>query len=145
MPTLAGFILFIRGVMGITTAQLPDNSTYITDAYTLAQEIVSPDIGLVSPVSFKLATYNLGGDYLINYTPDQSGQTVFADARKKYNTYGFVGGVIQSTGDEGTSESMAMADFIKNLSMSDLQNLKTPYGRTYMAIAMRFGSLWGIS
>jgi hypothetical protein len=143
--TRAGYLAFIRQTMGINTTVLPDNSPDIDTSLALAQEIVNPVIDCVSPRIFDWATYNLAGDYLINIAQDQSGQTFFADLRKEWNINGFVGGVVQNTYDETTGESMAMPEFIKDLTFSDLQNLKTPYGRQYLAIAQKWGTNWGLS
>lgn len=145
MASEAGFLSFIRNVMGITTLQLPDNSPAITDAYTVSIETVNLYIGSISTTFYDLAVYNLGGDYLLNWAPDTAPSTFFADYRKTNNLNGFVAGVVASSADEGTSNSLLVPDFFKTLSLSDLQELKTPYGRQYLAIAQKFGPLWGLS
>lgn len=145
-PSQAGFTQFIRDSMGITTAQLPDNSEWITLAYDVAVELAY--IGVVQAGFANLYTlmvYNLGGSNLVEWTPDQSGQDVFAKLREKYNLNAFVSGVIQSASDEGTSESMVVQEAAKNFTLADLQYLKTPWGRTYLSIAQRAGTLWGIT
>lgn len=145
MVTRDGFLAFIRDIMGIDSIVLPDNSPYIDLSLDLAKEIVNPVINEVSTLIFDQATYNLAGDTLINIAQDQTGQTYFADVRKTWNINGFVAGVVQSAGDESTNESLSVPDFVKGLTLSDLQNLKTPYGRQYLAYAMRWGTNWGLS
>lgn len=145
MPSLSGFLLFIRGQMGITTAQLPDNSPSIAESYANAVEIVNPDIATVSDLQYTNAVYNFGGDYLINVASDQAGQTFFATARKEFNINGIVPGLIAASNDESTGQSFVTPEFAKTMGFADLQNMKTPYGRTYMAIAQRYGGLWGAS
>jgi hypothetical protein len=144
-PTQAGFLAFIRNEMGITTTQLPDNSPSITVAYGVALDIVSDWLVGLGVYPYMLAVYNLAGDRLINYAPDQTGQTFFADARAAYKINSFTAGVIQSAGDQGTSESMLTPEFAKGLTLMDLQNLKTPYGRTYLQFAQSTGTLWGLT
>jgi hypothetical protein len=150
-PTLAGFIDFIRGVMGIDPLLLPDNSPAIEWAYANALMIVNPTLGLVgvkSPIETTLyieAVYNLGGDNIINYAPDQPGRTYFADLRRSMNITSFAAGLVQSASDSGTSDSLAVPDALKNLTISQLQNMKTPWGRRYLAIAQTYGTMWGVA
>lgn len=145
MPTLAGFLLFIRNIMGITAAQLPDNSPYITDAYAMAGEIVSDQMAVFSQIIYTRMYYNFGADYLLNNAQDTSPSTVFTDTRRTMNLNGFVAGVITNAGDDGTGAAITPPDSMKNLTLSDLQLLKTTYGRQYLADAQRLGELWGYS
>ena len=57
----------------------------------------------------------------------------------------FVAGVIESSADESTSQSMKVPDQFEGLTIADLQNLKTPWGRTYLGIAQSIRTDWGIS
>jgi hypothetical protein len=144
-PTLTGFIAWVRTAMGITTAQLPDNSIWFTYAFNVAESIVSDTIQQVDPLIYMLAVYNLGGDNLINYAQDIPPSTFFSDLRAKYLSYSFVAGVIQASADQSTSQSLLVPDAFKNLTLSNLQNLKTPWGRQYMAWAQDMGTLWGLT
>ena len=72
-------------------------------------------------------------------------ETFFATLRAKYNIGGFVAGVISASNDESTGESILNPEFMKTLTLGNLQNLKTPWGRQYLAFAMDFGETWGIS
>jgi len=162
-PTLAGFSTFIYSVMGITTAVLPPTSPYIAFAYNVAlntvnlqlQAVCAPKVDPTLPSIYALAVYNLAADRLVNYAPDVADAPnvpgsnppapYFAYTRTKFNLLGFVGGVIQSTSDEGTSESMVVPEFAKALTMADLNTLQTPWGRRYLGLAQSAGSLWGLS
>jgi hypothetical protein len=130
--------------MQIPVAALPVNSPNPGYAYNVAESLVNPALNLV-PIIYTLAVYNLAGDNLINYCPDQPGQTFFTAARASYGCNSFVPGVIGASADEGTSESIITPDFMKTLLMANLQQLKTPYGRQYMAFAQSAGTLWGIT
>lgn len=143
-PDQAGYIAFIRGVMGIDTSVLPDDSPVIPVSLAVSLEIVSLELAAFVTI-YPLAVYNLAGDRLLNYAPDQAGKTFFADARKNYSINTFVAGVIQSAGDEATNESLVVPEQMKELTFMDLQNLKTPYGRTYLQFAQQVGTLWGVS
>ena len=145
MISLAGFISWVRSVMGLSTTVIPDNSTDLVNAYNWAVEIVSTDLASISSLAYQQAVYNLAGDILVNWATDQPNQTVFSGFRNTYKIFDFVPGVLTSTSDSGTSQSMNNPEFMKNLTLSDLQNLKTPWGRAYLAIAQRLGTLWGLS
>lgn len=148
-PTLAGFIAFIRTVMGIDATVLPDNSPVIPMALSVALAIVNPALcaagytpgvpGTVPVSIYVLAVYNLAGDNVINYASDVAPSTYFAELRTSFNTNAFVSGVIQSAGDEGTNESMVVQEAAKNFTLANLQNLKTPWGRTYLGFAQAYG------
>lgn len=171
-PTLAGFIAFIRNVMGISTTVLPDASPVIGFAFSVALAIVNPALKKVAlpqqdsagaalysgqPSSiYALAVYNLAGDRVINYGQDLPDAApiagseppvgFFAWSRKQWNINGFVSGVISASNDESTGQSMVVQDAAKNFTLGDLQNLKTPYGRQYLAFAQDFGpATWGIT
>ena len=149
-PTLAGFQDFIQNVMGINTTVLPTTNPVIAMAFAVALEIVNRLICQVSPLMYALAVYNLAGDNLLNYAQDQPGAPAvpgsgdpglpfFAYTRKTLDLNGFISGVIQSSSDQGTGNSMVVQEAAKNFTLADLQNLKTPYGRQYLAIAQRYG------
>lgn len=170
-PTLAGFVAFIRAVMGINTTILPTDSAVIKMAFAVALAIVNPALRKVAlPAAdsagvelnsggltiYALAVYNLAGDNLINYAQDLPDASFvegsnpplpfFQWTRKQWNINGFVSGVIESTSDEGTSERMVVQEAAQNFTLSDIQNLKTPYGRQYLAFAQMYGpTTWGVS
>jgi len=151
------YTTFIQQTMGIPVAALPANSPFILQTLALAQEIVNPalqtigapsgatNLGYTGPGIYELAVYNLAGDMLINFATDQSGQTFFATARTNYGINSFVAGVIGSSADETTSESLVVPEAMKNLTLQNLQNLKTAYGRQYLYFAQAFGTNWGLS
>ena len=144
-PNLTDFLSFIRNVMGILPIYLPDNSVNITYAYDIAIDIVNPSLAVAPGNIYALAVYNLGGDNLVNFAPDQQNQNYFANLRTQLGINTWVPGVIQSSADQSTSESMLTPDFMKGFTLSDLQNLKTPWGRQYLAFAQRYGTLWGLT
>jgi len=152
-PTLAGFQAFITGVMGIDPLYLPSDSPVIGWAYTVALMVVNPDLALIAPPNgspvqtsmYALAVYNLAGDNLINYAPDQAGRTYFADLRKSMGISAFAAGVVTGASDSGTSDSLAVSEALHNLTLGQLQNLKTPYGRQYLALAQTSGTMWGVA
>ena len=154
-PTFAGFVTFVYEVMGVPQAALPAASQTMADAYEVAVALVNPQLkGVPGPI-YRLCVYNLGGDYIINWAPDTGGYLYptdnpdglgyFAFLRKQWNITGFVPGVVIATADEGTSESLEVPEQLKELTIANLQNLKTPWGRAYLGYAQSVGTLWGIS
>jgi hypothetical protein len=143
-PTLSGFIVFIRNMMQIPTGILPDNNQVISSSFDYAMATVN-QLLLTVDLAYQNAVYNLAGDILINFGQDVTPSTVFADIRTAYKINSFVPGIVSSTSDNGTSTSLATPDFFKDLTLSDLHLMKTPYGRAYLSIAQKAGYLWGIT
>ena len=153
-PTLSGFIWFIQNVMGINAAALPTTSPVIAWCLAVSQNYVNPDLayignalpGLPATNLYVEATYNLAGDYLLNVAQDQPGITFFADAQKTMNLTTFVAGVVSAASDESTSTSILNTEAMKGFTLANLQNLKTPWGRRYLAIAQSAGpTIWGLT
>ena len=150
-PTVAGFLQFIRGNMGINSTVLPDNAPVIDVAFGIALDIANDQLN-VKPNVYTLAVYNLAVDNLVNYAPDVQPPVIYKDdlpyfayLRQEMNITGFVSGVIQSASDESTSSSLVVPEQLKMLTLANLQNTKTPWGRTYLGFAQAAGTLWGLS
>ena len=144
-PTLIGFSNWVYNEMGVPVTALPTTSNYIGWAFNAALEIVIPELQTVSPLMYMLAVYNLASDNLINWAQDVPGSTYFANLRTKFDINSVVPGVITSVGDNGTSTGLATPEWMKNLALAQLQNLKTPWGVAYLSIAQRAGMTWGVS
>jgi len=92
-----------------------------------------------------LAVYNLATDRLINYGQDIQNQTYFQDERAKLRIFDARIGVPSSVNDNGTAVGVLNPEFLKNVTLADLQYLKTPFGRAYIEIAQTVGTVWGVS
>jgi len=144
-PTLIGYNDFLRNIVGINTAVLPVNTPVIEWSYNMAINLCS-DILTVIPNSpsqflYTTAVYNLATDTLLTFAQDQPGLEFFQKYQQQYQLRAFVPGVVQTASDESTSTGMLVPDAFKGLTIQNLQNLKTPYGREYLAIAQSIGSL----
>lgn len=95
----------------------------------------SAQIGIL----YVLAVYNLGMHQLVKIGQDIAPSTFFADLREQYGTLDFVGGVVSGTADQNSSTTVSVPELLKNLSLSDLDLLKTPWGREYAGYAMNYG------
>lgn len=147
MPTLAGFLAWIRATMGVPASALPDAAPVIAMAYNLSiATVLSNPIASIAPIIYADAVYNLAGDTLVQIASDQPGSTYFAALRTSLGLTGTgVLGVVQSSSDNGTSSSLVVPDFYKNLSLADYSYFHTPWGRQYLAYAQQFGTIWGIT
>jgi hypothetical protein len=145
-PTQEGYLAFLRTFVGLTVTVLPDDSPAIPESFCQALEIVDTAIKLVSGVMYARAVYNLATDILFNIAQDTTPQTYFTDARKRWNIFGFVAGVVSTASDNGTGDGLVVPESLSYLTLADLQNLKTPWGRAYLAIAQKWGpDLFGIT
>ena len=147
-PRLANrtdYLTFLRGI-GITTAVLPDDSMWIGISYDVSIGTVNTLIAILCPPIYPLAVYNLGADRLLNFAQDQPNMSFFADFRANNGLMKFSPGLISSAGDQGTSDSFEVIAAAKNMTISDLQMMRTPYGRAYLGIAQSYGpTIWGLS
>ncbi|OYV61588.1 MAG: hypothetical protein B7Z69_00555 [Actinobacteria bacterium 21-73-9] len=100
---------------------------------------------LISPLMFQQAVYNLAGDVLLNIAQDQADRGFFSEYRDRLGLNDFVPGMIGSASDTGTSQALANPDWVRTLTLGNLQNLKTPYGRAYLAIAQNYGTWFAMS
>lgn len=75
----------------------------------------------------------------------QVSELYFYRARAAFGINRVSVGVVTSAGDQGTSTGLLNPEFMQNLTLADLQYLKTPYGQAYVSIAQRFGRLWGLT
>lgn len=141
MPDLTGFIWFIRNAMKISADELPDGEPSIKYCFDLSLVWVNQQIACISPMLYSQAVYNLSASFLLNYGP----VSVFGQLREDMGINNFTAGVISASSDETTSQTRAVGDALKNLTIFDLQRLKDPWGRAYLEIAQQYGELWGLS
>jgi hypothetical protein len=142
-PNLTDFTEFVGEQF--TSVQLPPNSPWLGYALNYALARVSTAPCIPGP-QYTLAVYSLGMHWLIKWAPDQGGQTAFATARTNYKLLDFVAGVISGTSDNGTSSNLAVPESFKNLPLSALDCLKTPWGRSYLEYQQSFGpNVFGVS
>lgn len=157
-PTLAGFQSFITNVMKVPTSALdPLTDPTVVWAYDFAKDWVYQGIRGVPSVPgawslYARAVYNLAADTLINWEQDAPDAPAYQNKmpywewlRGKYGVNAFVPGVVQSTSDEGTSDSFLVPEAFKELTIANLGNLKTPYGIAYLGIAQSWGGIWGLT
>ena len=143
-PSLDNYLAWLRS-QGFTDAALPADSMFIALTYDAALLIVNNALVAGGPMIYTLAVYNLAADMLVNWAPDEAGSTYFLDLRTSFGTFAFAPGVVTSSSDGGSSTSLTNLESMKDFTLANLQNLKTPYGRQYLAFAQSFGPIWGLT
>jgi hypothetical protein len=135
---------------------LAPGSVWFTYAFNVAIALVNQQLNQVPGPIYMLAVYNLGADNLISWAQDPSppvpypsdnpgGVPYLQFLRQQWNISGFNPGVVMQASDQGTAAILVPLEQYKNYTLGQLQNLKTPYGRQYLAFAASVGSLWGLS
>lgn len=145
IPNQADFLVYIRD-QGVSVYDLPDNSDYITWAFNHAINWALEPGGDTPSIVYVMAVYQLGFHHLLKVVPDQSAATYFADLRAKYGLLSFTSGPIIAAADESTYQNMQSADWMKTMTLSSLDLLKTPWGREYLMYAQSYGpTIVGVS
>lgn len=144
-PNVTDLTEFLRTVAGIPVQALPDDSQFITWALSYATELTLKALRQVGSDYYVFAVYLLATSFLVNWCPDQPGQTFFAGVQKQFGLNSFVAGTIQSSADQATSESLMSPQFLSSLTLQQLQALKDPYGRQWLSMQQSMGNVWGLS
>lgn len=157
-PTFPGFQGWVYRVMGVPVEWLPTDSDAFFYAYNTAVATVNDWFECIPGPILANATYNLAGHLLITWAPDITTTPpypykvvdgvpygYFEWIRKQNNVLGFTTGTVSSSSDEGTSVALVVPEQAKNMTLDQLQLMSTPYGRSYLGIAQKIGTQWGIS
>ena len=147
VPNLTDYTTFLTTSVQIPTAALPTNSPWIGYSFNQAMDLTT---SLGGGVIYTLAVYNCATHLLFAITPDQSGQTYFADARSSKTSTNFPNGgfglnvpttgLVVSTSDEGSSTSLTAPKWASMLTVGQLGFFATVYGRYYLSYIQSAGS-----
>lgn len=147
-PNLADFLTFLATSVQIPLSALPTGSPWPQYALDHAIALALLPSCLPSPVMYTLAVYNGATHVLLAITPDQPGQTYFANARAEAG-FGIAlpsSGVVSGASDQGTSGSLVQPEWAKGLTISQLQFFKTPWGRELLSWNQSYGpAAWGLT
>lgn len=126
-------------------------SPYVGWALNYAIQVALPGPGIGAGLSgfagqYILAVYNLALHQLLKIGQDQPNQSFFTQIQAQYKIGKLIPGVVMASGDQATSETLVVPEFFKNLTLSELDLVKTPYGREYLGYAQMYGpSIVGFS
>lgn len=124
---------------------MPDADPGFQTALDYANQWIPVYLNSLSPALYTAASYNWAASLLIQYQQDQPGEVFFAQARQAFGSNNFVPGPISSVHNEATSQSMAIGKGLQNMTLTDMQRVKDPYGRAALAILMDLGTVWGLT
>jgi hypothetical protein len=98
------------------------------------------------PILYVMAVYNYGMHKLLKIGQDQPGQTFFTQQRATFKLLSFKAGPVGASADQATSQTLVTPDFLKGLTMGDLDLLLTPWGREYLDYSQQYGpNIVGVS
>jgi hypothetical protein len=144
-PNLTDFTNWVYASMEVPVEALPVGSAWLQYAFAQAMALV-PCIPCIPAITYVLAVYNCGGHLLLKIAIDQDGQEFFKCLRASLKMGDTVNGVIQSSGDQNSSNSFAIGQGMQNMTMSDLGFYRTPWGREYLSYIQDLGpTIWGLS
>jgi hypothetical protein len=73
-------------------------------------------------------------------------ETCFFQLRREYKIAAFAPGMVASASDTGTGIGLLNPQFMQRLQLGDIQLVKTPWGRAYLATAQKYGpNVWGLT
>ncbi|NDU92422.1 MAG: hypothetical protein G3I10_07410 [Ferrovum sp.] len=130
--------------LSITTATLL--SPYLQWAFDAGVNLTLIPPADMPAILYVMACYQLAMHQLLKMAQDQTGQTFFTQQRTTYGLLSFSAGPVISSGDQGTHQTLAEPEFLKGLTVSTLDLLKTPWGRESMAYSQQYGeNIVGVS
>lgn len=140
---------YLMSQPALSTQSTPEaisaTNQWIVATFQIALRTVNRALAIASEI-YDFAVYNLATDRLVNWAPDIANQTYFSDLRRDMKLEAPSLGVKTSGSDQGTSSSLLNPEFMRQLTLADLQTLRTPWGREYIGIAQSFGSdVWGLT
>ncbi len=152
-PNLTDYGTFLTTSVQIPVAALPTTSPWIGYSFNQAMDYC-PSLG--GGVLYTLAVYNCATALLFLITPDQTGQTYFADARSSATSANFPAGgfglnvprtgIVDASSDEGTSTHLVPPQWAAGLTVGQLGFYATPWGRQYLSYIQSYGpSVVGLS
>ena len=144
-PTLSGFVVYLRTVVGVPVVAIADDSPWLNGCYCAGLELVNTGMGLDRlPLIYTTTVYNAATSILLNCAPDVPPSTWFKDQRTKFELTKPVNGLVNAASDQGTAGSITISEVMSNLTLADLMMMRDPYGRQAIAVLMEMGpSVWG--
>ena len=138
-------------IVQVSASSAQTYSQYVAWALNYALQVALPGPGIGGGLAgfagqYVIAVYNLGMHQLLKIGQDGTNQTFFAQIRTQFKLTSLVPGPVLASGDQATSETLLLPDFFKGLTLSQLDLLKTPYGRDYLGYAQDYGpTIVGVS
>jgi hypothetical protein len=130
----------------VNASSLTAYSPYLQWALTVAMDVTLFPPPCMPVILYVLAVYNYGMHKLLKIAQDQPGQTFFSGQRANFNLMSFTAGAVSASSDQSTSTTLVTPDFLKGLTIGDLDLLSTPWGREYLDYSSQYGpNIVGVS
>jgi hypothetical protein len=136
-PNLADFTTFCQD-QGIVASYTTSSSDYFQWAFDWAQNDAMTCPQMPAQL-YVLAVYNLGADRFIRIAQDDGQGTYYQTQRQQFGVLQFKPGVVMASGDGDTSQTLVVPDWYRTLPLGAQEQLKTPWGREYLAYAQMYG------
>lgn len=95
--------------------------------------------------AYTIACYNCAGHILLQLLPDQPGTPILGRVREQLGMNAGNFGIVQSAADQGTSDTLAIPDALKQLTLEDLGFAQSKWGRAYLAFNQSYGDIFGLT
>ena len=138
VPNLTDFTTYATN-QGVVASYTTSTSEYFDWAFNWAMSDAMTCGGNMPSIQYVRAVYNLGVDRFIRIAQDGTSGTFYQDQRAQFGILVFKPGVVMATGDQGTSDTLVVPDWYRNIPMNTQQLLKTPWGREYIGYAQMYG------
>ncbi|QGZ66276.1 hypothetical protein [Paraburkholderia acidisoli] len=130
----------------VSAASAGTYSPYLAWAFLGAEAVTLIPPACMPPILYVTAVYNYGMHKLLKIGQDQPGQTFFTQQRAAFKLMSFKAGPVSASADQSTSDTLLTPDFLKGLTMGDLDLLLTPWGREYLDYSQSYGpNIVGVS
>ncbi len=144
-PNLTDFTTFVYN-QGVLPVNLPSTSEYLVWSLDYAGNIALAPPPAMPSIVYVMAIYNLGMHHLLKIAQDVTGSNFFQTQRQAYNLLSFTAGPVISSQDQATQTNLEVSEWMKTMTLSALDYLKTPWGREYLAYAQSYGpNIVGVS
>lgn len=145
-PNATDFYAFLLAQFpGATSTTLPSTLASLAIALDVAVALCNTELACISGQLYCIAVYNLATDRLVNYGQDAANSSLLKSARARFGIGSYVPGVPDSASDNGTAVGLVTPETLKNLTLGDLQKMKTPWGREYVGMMQDFSPAWGLT
>jgi hypothetical protein len=136
-PNLADFTTYCQN-QGIVATYTASSSEYFQWAFnwSMADAMVCPNM---PTIRYVLAVYELGADRFITIAQDDGQGTFYQTQRTTFGVLEFRPGVVMASGDGPTSQTLVVPDWYRELPLAAQEQIKTPWGRRYLAYAQMYG------
>ena len=136
-PNLADFTTYATN-QGVVASYTLSTSEYFQWAFNWAMDdaMTCPQM---PALLYVLAVYHLGVDRFITIAQDDGQGTFYQDQRAQFDVLQFKPGVTMASGNGPSSETLVVPDWYKTIPLAVQQQMKTPWGRQYVAYAQMYG------